>query len=82
MSQQKVDRYKQEKANRKSTMKKQKREKYVRRGVAGVVIALLVCWAAYSGYSKYEASRPTESVEINYDSIGDFSESLDALMAE
>ena len=47
MSQEKVTRYKEEKANRKQTMKKQKRATLVRNTIACVVVAAVVGWVGY-----------------------------------
>ena len=57
MSQAKVDRYKQEKANREKTMKK---EKMIRRleGAVGVfVLCLIIAWCGVSVYQKAEEKR-------------------------
>lgn len=61
MSQAKVDRYKQEKANRKKTLAKQKVVRLVARACAWVVAIGLLGWAGYSGYSYYEATRPSKT---------------------
>ena len=44
MSQEKVDRYKEQKANRKEIIKKEKQEKAVRRGIGILVAAVCVVW--------------------------------------
>ncbi|MEI3525699.1 MAG: hypothetical protein V8Q27_05865 [Eubacteriales bacterium] len=46
MSQEKVDRYKEQKANRKQIMAKEKREKFLVKLCAGLVALALVCWLA------------------------------------
>ena len=48
MSQEKVDKYKQEKANRKQNMKKEKVKQAFRRVVVGVLGFALVGWLGYS----------------------------------
>lgn len=65
MSQEKVDRHKQEKANRKRTMKKQKYKSIAARACAVVVCAAIVGWGGYSIYNWYEGSRPTEYLTID-----------------
>lgn len=52
MSQEKVSRYKEEKANRKAMMKKEKRKHFFRKCVVGIVALGLVGWIGYSAYSK------------------------------
>ena len=50
MSQEKVDRYKQEKVNRKQIMRKQKLMNNMRKGVLVVVALALIGWLGYSAY--------------------------------
>lgn len=76
MSQEKVDRYKKEKANRKQTMKKEKIQNVLRRCMVGLVALLLVGWIGYSAYGTYESKKPKEEVEIDYTALTDFSEKL------
>ena len=49
MSQEKVDRYKEQKANRKETMKKKKRASVIRNAVGSVVLVAVIAWVGYSG---------------------------------
>ena len=49
MSQEKVDRYKEQKANRKQIMAREKREKFLVKLCAGLVALALVCWLDYRG---------------------------------
>ena len=57
MSQEKVDKYKQEKANRKQIMQKEKRMKVVRKCLYSVIGIALIGWLGYSGgYVLYEVS--------------------------
>ena len=55
MSQEKVDRYKQEKVNRKQIMRKQKLMNNMRKGVLVVVALALIGWLGYSAYDIYES---------------------------
>ena len=50
MSQEKVDRYKEQKANRKQIMAREKRRKFLIKVCAGVIALALVCWLGYSIY--------------------------------
>ncbi len=68
MSQEKVDFYKKQKANRKDLMKKEKRNRVLRITLAVVIIAAALGWF---GYSVYQNSKPVETinVETNYNAI-------------
>ena len=48
MSQAKVDRYKEEKKNRKQTIKKEKRNRVLGRTLGVVIAAAIVCWIGFS----------------------------------
>ena len=75
MSQAKVDRYKEEKKNRKKTMAKEKRLHLAVVGGWLVVIAL-AGWAGVSGYRIYESKKPVETIYANVDAITDYMNSL------
>lgn len=76
MSQEKVDKYKKEKANRKKTMKKEKAMYYVRRCVVGVLAVALIGWIGYSAFNVYMSSRPVETAEVDYSAITDYESNL------
>lgn len=76
MSQEKVDKYKQEKANRKKNMQKEKAKHIVRRCVIGVLGLALIGWIGYSGYTVYESNRPKQTAEVDYTAIEDYQQSL------
>lgn len=78
MSQEKVDRYKKEKANRKQIMRKQKIMSYVRKVVLGIVALALVGWLGYSAWQMYDSGKERIVAEVNYDSINDYVNSLSA----
>ena len=75
MSQAKVDRYKEEKKNRKKIMAKEKRMR-IAGYVAGCLVAVGII--GYSGYSAYEANKPMETIYANLDSVTDYMSSLNA----
>ena len=56
MSQAKVDKYKNEKANRKKTNARNKVKRVIARIVAAAAVVALVGWGGYSGYQYYETS--------------------------
>ena len=76
MSQAKVDRYKQEKANRKEIMKKEKTASIIRKAVAAVVAVAVIGWAGYSAVNAYTSYQPNESVEIDYTAIDNLNTNL------
>ena len=78
MSQEKVDRYKKEKANRKQLMRKQKVMGIVRKGVLTLVALALIGWLGYSAFDMYESGTERVAAEVNYDSVNDYLNSLTA----
>lgn len=72
MSQEKVERYKQEKANRKKTIKKQRIMNVVRKIVLAAAAFAIVGWLGYSAYQTHESGKERPVAEINYDSINDY----------
>ena len=78
MSQAKVDRYKQQKANRKEIMKKEKTASVIRKTVAAVVAVAVIGWAGYSAINAYNSYQPNEKVEIDYTAV----DSLNAELSE
>lgn len=76
MSQEKVDRYKKEKANRKQTMKKEKVKYVLRRCVVGVLGVALIGWVAYSAYGVYDANRPADTAEVDYTAVTEYESGL------
>lgn len=62
MSQAKVDKYKQEKANRKESIAKEKRMKKLTKFGAGVVVALLAVWIGVSSVDAVKANRPVKTI--------------------
>ena len=78
MSQAKVDRYKEEKKNRKKIMAKEKRMRIAGYVASCLVAAGIIGWAGYSGYSAYEANKPMEPIYANLDSVTDYMSSLNA----
>lgn len=78
MSQEKVNKYKEEKANRKETMKKAKRASLVRNIVASVVLVAAIGWVGYSGVTYIIRHRPRPEVGVNYTAVNDYVQSLTA----
>lgn len=76
MSQEKVTKYKEAKANRKETMKKQKQAKMLRNTVMAVVAVAVLGWVGYSAVDYYQNNQPRESVEVDYSAVDDYLESI------
>ena len=76
MSQEKVNKYKEQKANRKEMMKKQKRADLIRNSIAGVVLVAVIGWVGYSGVTYIIKHQPRPEVDVNYTSVADYVESL------
>ena len=62
MSQEKVDKYKQEKANRKKTMAKEKLKKKLYILLGAVITAAFVGWIGWSVYAEKKAAAEQESM--------------------
>ena len=71
MSQAKVDRYKQEKANRKKIVAKERMKRRIASVVGWVVVLAIVAWAGVSGYNIYENSRPEQNYVVDISAISD-----------
>ena len=76
MSQEKVTKYKESKANRKELMKKEKQARQVRRIVAGVVCAVLLAWVGYSGVTYLQENKARQEVEVDYSTIDEYTDTL------
>lgn len=76
MSQEKVDKYKEQKANRKKIMKKEKAANILRKCIVGLTALVLVGWVGYSAYGTYKSKKPKQSVEIDYTAMTELSANL------
>ena len=79
MSQAKVDRYKDEKANRQQTMQKEKRARMLWKAGAGVVALAAVVWIGYSAYGVATGSVESPGVvttELNVDALNDYLDTI------
>ena len=82
MSQEKVDKYKKEKANRKQIMRREKMANLLRKCVVGTVGLILVGWIGYSAYGTYESSKPKEEVQIDYTAVNELQDRLATVQEE
>ncbi len=76
MSQEKVAKYKESKANRKELMKKEKQARQVRRVVAGVVCAVVLAWVGYSAVTYLQENQPRQEVQVDYTAIDEYADTL------
>lgn len=67
MSQEKVDRYKEYKANKKEILKKEKRMRKIEYTVAVVVLVAVIGWLGYSVYDTATDPANQEKVEYTLD---------------
>ena len=79
MSQKKVDAYKQEKANRKQIMKREKRMLFIEKLIGVVVCIALIGWFGFSIYNKAVTTEVTNTVvntDINTEALDAYLETL------
>ena len=79
MSQAKVERYKEEKANRKKTMKKAKLTKVLRNSIASVVVIAALGWVGYSGVTYIIENQPRPEISVDYSAISNYETELTAV---
>ena len=79
MSQAKVDQYKKEKANRKETIAKEKRQRMIMKISASAILVVMLAWVGISTVDFIYESRPQETVYVQTTEIDNY---LDALYAE
>lgn len=77
MSQAKVDRYKEQKANRKQIMQKEKREKMLWKIGGGAVGIVLAGWVVFSAVNSFYVP-PVKSYEVNTAALDTYIDSLGA----
>jgi TRAP-type C4-dicarboxylate transport system permease small subunit len=77
MSQEKVDRYKNQKLNRKKIAKKEKRMRVLTYTTTVVLCIVFLGWAGWSGYRIYEKNKPVSQTEVNMDALSNYYSKLD-----
>ncbi len=82
MSQKKVDMYKQEKANRKQIMRKQRMMGILRKCVLSLAGLALIAWLGFSAYDMYESGKERVVAEADYTPVTDYIDSLSAEAAQ
>lgn len=76
MSQAKVDAYKNEKANRKETIKKDKRMGIIRALIASCLVIALVAWAGVSLYGNISNQEKSQAIVVDYEDVAGYINSL------
>ncbi|OYO59708.1 hypothetical protein C8E03_1082 [Lachnotalea glycerini] len=82
MSQEKVERYKKEKANRKKIIMQEKRKSIAVKLSISLVSIAAIGWIGYSAYNVIESNKPETVVSVNMDSINDYFAGLSADTAQ
>ncbi len=72
MSQEKVDKYKKDKANRKKIMRKERAMSIVRKAILTLAALALVGWLGYSAYDIYDSNQERSVAEVNFDSVTEY----------
>lgn len=80
MSQEKVNRYKEEKANRKKTMKKEKLKHNLSVACASVICVAAIGWIGYSAYGYFRSGDDTKvtQTEVDLNALNDYMNSVTA----
>ena len=78
MSQEKVDRYKEEKKNRKVIQAKKKRKVLIEKICAGAIVLALVCWIGYTAWDSNWDSVNNRPVTADVTALDDYMTSLNA----
>ncbi len=74
MSQEKVDRAKEAKANRKKTVAKERRNRQIATICGSVIAIALVIWIGISGYNKYQENKEevVTSTAVNMEALSNY----------
>lgn len=78
MSQEKVDRYKEQKRNRKAIQAKKKRNALIAKVCGSLVALVLVVWIGYSAVNSYQTKQNSEPVTIDTSALDAYTASLSA----
>lgn len=78
MSQAKVERYKEEKRNRKAAMAREKRNQLLSKAALAVVCVAILGWIGVSAVQVYENSKPMETIYTDLTALDDYMTGLEA----
>lgn len=76
MSQEKVNRYKEEKKNKKAIQAKKKRNAMIMKACGGLVVLALVVWLGYSAVDSYQKNQNSQPVTADITALDDYMTSL------
>ena len=72
MSQEKVAKYKEQKANRMELMKKERQKKAIRNTVTAIICVAVVGWLGYSAVDYWQDNQPRQEVEVDYTAVDEY----------
>lgn len=78
MSQEKVDRYKEQKRNRKAIQAKKRRDALIAKCCCGAVVLALAAWLGYSAVDSYQEKQNGRPVTADITALDDYVASLTA----
>lgn len=78
MSQEKVDRYKEQKRNRKAIQARKKRNSLIAKGCAGLLVLALATWLGYSAWDSYETKQNSGPVTADITALNEYTTALSA----
>ncbi|MFG6332601.1 MAG: hypothetical protein K1W28_12375 [Lachnospiraceae bacterium] len=78
MSQEKVDRYKEQKKNRKAIQARKKRNALITKVCASLAALALVAWLGYSAADSYQKKQNSGPVTADITALNDYVTSLNA----
>ena len=76
MSQEKVNRYKEQKANRKKILRRERARAFLRKVCLAILTIALISWVGYSAHDTHQRNRDREVIEVNYDSIINYMDTM------
>lgn len=76
MSQAKVNKYKEDKANRKQIMQKEKRNRVISRIIVAVICLAAVCWIGYSAVDSITTKIETAQTEVDLSAVDNYLNSM------
>lgn len=76
MSQEKVDRYKEQKRNRKAIQAKKKRNALIAKVCGSLIVVALAAWIGYSAVDSYQVKKNSEPVTADITALDDYVSSL------
>jgi len=82
MSQEKVNKYKEDKANRKQIMQKEKRNRVISRVIGAAICIALIGWLGYSAVDSITTKAATSQTEVDLTAVDNYFNDLYATDTE